>query len=503
LATLKPQPSHNKQRARKSFLEDAGHSDIPANSQDIKGRIDTFFTNFAKAKPFPAWIINKECSLLYANNAFYHDFSIDKESSDKNLNNIIPESWGNLLFQKHMQVLETGAMQTLQQKIIRANNFEEIFLVNLFLFTDEAGDKLISGEAIKITEQYQNISHLQKVNGSLTELSPHFSTANWEWNMVTNHIYRNDVMQELTGFTTHFSKNLGWWFSRIHPEDCKKVRESIKNILETQGHNWVCEYRFKHKTGTYIIVRDRGFVIYEDGQPVRMVGSFKDITQIKQQELIDLDEKINEQKIIAESFLAIQEKEKDRISYELNENINQILAAAKMFIECIVPANSDGEKNKDMAFEYISMGIKEIKKLYKEILTKQPFTEEGLANNITMLVESLESGSPIKVLCHFKEDIEILSPTKKSTIFRIVQEQFKNISQHSKAKNVTLTIELVKETIQVVIKDDGVGFSMEQIKWGVGFSCIHQQTKFYNGSVSIKTAAGKGCKMIIKIPLLN
>jgi signal transduction histidine kinase len=194
-----------------------------------------------------------------------------------------------------------------------------------------------------------------------------------------------------------------------------------------------------------------------------MVGSFKDITKVKQQELMQ--------------------------------------AAAKMFIESIAPATTDGQDNINMAAEYVSMGMTEIKKLYKEMLMEQPLLENGLTDNINMLVSDLKAVSNIKIICNFSGNIEILDASKKATLFRIVQEQFKNIARHSKAKLVHIEIKITKEQVELMIKDDGVSFKPEEIKWGIGFSSIHQRTQLYNGSITIKTAPGKGCKMVVKIPL--
>lgn len=462
---------------------------------------DTVLKKLLQEKPHPAWITDEECRLVFANPAFDHLLLQDGKENVNLLYDLIPGGQGYRLFQKHLQLLASGNAQTLQQTITNKDGAEEVFLITLFLVSGGLSNPIICGEAINISKYTQKSTRLQKTNGNLLQLNHQSSSANWEWNMITNDIYRNSAMQQLTGFTDDESKNLSWWFSRIHPADCKQVRETIKNTLETLGHNWTCEYRFKNKAGNYMMVRDRGFVIYEDGQPVRMVGSFKDITETRQQELTEIKEKINEQQNMIESFLKIQEKEKDRISYELNENINQILAAAKMFIELITPADAECKKNKEIAVDYLSMGIKEIKKLYTEILTKQSLIGHSLADNIHMLANSLETGNATKVTCTLHDDIEQLSAGIKSTIFRIIQEQVKNISQYSNAKNATISVKLLKKTLEILIADDGIGFDAEEIKWGVGFSSSHQQVKLYNGSIQIKTASEKGCKMMITIPL--
>jgi PAS domain S-box-containing protein len=494
------QPQYNPSKNKFAFVN-TGYG-YPTNGKPGSNQqIPPLFSSFINARPHAAWITDEQCNLVYANNAFYYYFNVDEGVGNKNLHDIIPVIYSGTLLQKHIKVLTTGKVQTLQHKILNAAGVEETLLIHIFLFYNNKGNKMIGGEAMKLSNQRQLMPQEEKLGNNLLEPCHPATTANWEWNMVTNHIYRNPVMQAITGFANNAAQNLSWWFSRIHPGDCKRVRDSIKHILETLGHNWQCEYRFKNKAGNYITVHDRAFVIYANKQPIKMFGSFEDVTQIKKQGVTEADEKINEQKIIAESFLTIEEEGRGRISNELNENINQMLAAAKMFMENIVPTSPDGQENKDTAIEYLLMGMQEVKKLYKETLTKEPLLESGLTNNISMLVNDLKLGSSINVCSNFQDDFETLSPGKKSTVFRIVQEQFKNIAQHSKAKNVAMEIKLEKGNVELMIKDDGVSFRPEEIKWGIGFSTIHQRIKLYNGSIIIKTAPCKGCKMVVKIPL--
>jgi signal transduction histidine kinase len=51
------------------------------------------------------------------------------------------------------------------------------------------------------------------------------------------------------------------------------------------------------------------------------------------------------------------------------------------------------------------------------------------------------------------------------------------------------------------ISDDGVGFDPEKIRRGLGLSNIYERARLYNGKVRLRAAPGKGCSLVVTIPL--
>lgn len=74
-----------------------------------------------------------------------------------------------------------------------------------------------------------------------------------------------------------------WWTRAIHPEDALRVEAAVSGLLESDQNTWQLEYRFRKADGTYAYVRDRAFVLRgPGGVPLRIIGSFLDITQAVQ-----------------------------------------------------------------------------------------------------------------------------------------------------------------------------------------------------------------------------
>lgn len=463
-------------------------------------RQEILFHTFNNNTPNLSWIVDEDARLLYANNSFFNYLGITNKAIGRNILDLLPNDIGEAFKGRHRQILETGLQQEMEEKMFLANGREMVFWINLFPIDTATGKKMIGGEAIDITGRFRTEEKLRKVNERLRYLSHMTTDAIWEWDMRTGKIYRNQILQDLIGYSADTTQNLSWWFRRVHPEDRRKLRDVIKHVIENKKQSWESEYRIRSASGNYIIVYDRGYIIYDNDLPVKMIGSLHDITHVKELEAKLIKDKIQHQKDITETIFAVQEKERTRIGHELHDNVNQLLGTSKMFVDLLQTVTPEDKELKTKITGYILMAIEEIRRLSKEMVTPQ-LKENGLVASITTLVEDLKAAHIMNVLFHHQDDVELLSSGKKVTLFRIVQEQVKNIMKYSKAKNLVIDLRMNVEDVQLIIEDDGVGFDPNQTRRGIGLSNIYERTRFYNGSVIIKTEPGKGCRMIVRIPL--
>jgi signal transduction histidine kinase len=123
-----------------------------------------------------------------------------------------------------------------------------------------------------------------------------------------------------------------------------------------------------------------------------------------------------------------------------------------------------------------------------------------LADSIRILIDDILFADVIKIKFTHDHEADLLSTGKKVTLFRIVQEQIKNILKYSQAKNAEIYLYSKNGIVTLIIKDDGIGFDPAQTRRGIGLSNIFERTRFYNGTVSIETSHGQGCTMTITMP---
>jgi len=200
-------------------------------------------------------------------------------------------------------------------------------------------------------------------------------------------------------------------------------------------------------------------------------------------------------------LLKILDNERLLIGQELHDNVNQLLCTAKLHMDMMDVVKTDNKQAKEMSVSLIIEAIDAIKNLSKGLVLQQ-LKRDTLLESIHAFIEDFKLINQIQVVFgihHFSEDK--LNGTKKINLFRIVQEQFRNISQHSRAKTVVMTLETDDKNAELIIDDDGIGFDPDMQLHGIGLINIRERAKLLNGQCEITTAPGHGCRLHIIIPL--
>jgi PAS domain S-box-containing protein len=100
----------------------------------------------------------------------------------------------------------------------------------------------------------------------------------WDWNLRDDSVWWNEGISDMLGYTG-LHPEPGWWLDRVHPDDRERVSETIRAAIAEGKDRWSDEYRFLKADGSSIVVEDRGFIIFEEEKPVRMVGAMVDVTE--------------------------------------------------------------------------------------------------------------------------------------------------------------------------------------------------------------------------------
>lgn len=75
------------------------------------------------------------------------------------------------------------------------------------------------------------------------------------------------------------------WLSLVHADDIEQLTSTMENALKAGAKKYECEYRVNCGKANYRWVSDKASIIYnEQQQPVRSIGSIRDINDLKQQE---------------------------------------------------------------------------------------------------------------------------------------------------------------------------------------------------------------------------
>ncbi len=109
----------------------------------------------------------------------------------------------------------------------------------------------------------------------------------WDWDIESDYVVYSKYWKQMLGYEEdEIGSTLDEWQSRIHPEDYASVMEKLNASLKGEHRNYSLECRFQCKDSSWKWVLSRGMVVNrnEQGEPLRMVGTNTDISQLKQSE---------------------------------------------------------------------------------------------------------------------------------------------------------------------------------------------------------------------------
>lgn len=199
------------------------------------------------------------------------------------------------------------------------------------------------------------------------------------------------------------------------------------------------------------------------------------------------------EKELTETQIEIKEETLRNISWELHDNIGQLLTLAKIQLQNV----DENQNGIDEAIKTIGTSINELRSLSRminpETLSRLSLVEALQAeieryNRLKYLDASLNcQGKPIQL----DKKIEII-------IFRILQEFFTNTIRHSRATELSVNLEYNKDMLIISALDNGVGFNIDQkmAVGGLGLNNIKSRAQLIGGKARVISEKNKGTQLV-------
>jgi PAS domain S-box-containing protein len=107
----------------------------------------------------------------------------------------------------------------------------------------------------------------------------------WDWDVVDDRAYFSPRLHQILGFKDGaLGNSMSAFIDCFDAEDVGRVRDYFRTRFAQQKHRFRFETRLRRAIADTRWFVARGMVVYEDGRPVRVVGSLRDITDIKRAE---------------------------------------------------------------------------------------------------------------------------------------------------------------------------------------------------------------------------
>ncbi|MBH8562911.1 PAS domain S-box protein [Nostoc sp. CENA67] len=160
-----------------------------------------------------------------------------------------------------------------------------------FVMQDEQGEIYsYGGVAEDITERKQAEDSLRQSEERLSLALEAGNIGVWDWNLLTNESVWSANIRPMLGFSSGPPLAYEEFLNLIHPEDLESMLECVADTIK-QGTRPPFNYRVIWPDGSIHWLSVKGQVYYNElSEPIRMIGTTRDITDRKQAE-----QKIKEQ----------------------------------------------------------------------------------------------------------------------------------------------------------------------------------------------------------------
>lgn len=208
-------------------------------------------------------------------------------------------------------------------------------------------------------------------------------------------------------------------------------------------------------------------------------------------------------------IIEAQEDERKRLSREIHDGPAQMLANVIMRSDLIERVYR--ERGVEEALTEVKSFKKMVRSALYEVrriiydLRPMALDDLGLVPTLRKYLQTIEE-------YHNRAKIEFvnigldqrLPPKYEVAIFRLIQESVQNALKHAKATEILVKLEMTKTAINVLIKDDGVGFDLKKAHpKSFGLIGMKERVELLEGALNIDTKAGAGTTVFIHVPIVG
>jgi signal transduction histidine kinase len=187
-----------------------------------------------------------------------------------------------------------------------------------------------------------------------------------------------------------------------------------------------------------------------------------------------------------------EEGEKKKIARELHDGLGQQLVLLNLLLQNLTPVASD-EGALEQIKQLLQGSIQELREMAYNLLP--PALEKGFLNALERFAHRINATGKMTLSLSIHDEIneESFVNVDRFNLYRIVQEVLNNALKHSKASEISISIQPVKGSkISLVVIDNGVGFNSEGLNEGLGMQNIKHRMDMAGIKGSITSEKGRG-----------
>jgi PAS domain S-box-containing protein len=378
-------------------------------------------------------------------------------------------------------------------------------------YRDEKGNIIgIIGFSLDITERQQAEEALRESEARFRTIFQDAAIGISLTDLEGRIINCNPALHKMMGYAA--DELIGKTFMEIsHPDDLERNLELFRELLAGRLDQYQLEKRYRRPGGQYFWARVTVSSVKGAGSaPLYNIAMIEDITQRKQvqEKLLESEQNLRH---LASQLLTAQERERERISRELHDELGQSLLVLKLqagHVAKNLPKEQAAVRNECQGMmQRLDHLVDEVRRLARD-LTPTMVRDLGLSLALKRLLEEFSQHYKVQADIDQVEDMDESFPLETQIgIYRIFQESLTNIGKYAEASRLTVAIRRGDGHVSFLVADDGRGFNVDEV-WsrdpasrGLGLMAMEERARMMGGSLEIRSQEGQGTRIEFKVPV--
>ena len=379
--------------------------------------------------------------------------------------------------------------------------------------------KRFDGITFDITDSVLAMKKLQSSEERYEMASRATREVIWDWNLVTNDVDWNASLVSELGYTeTDRKGNSQWWNDHIHPDDRERVVHGIHEVIDTKETYWTDTYRYLRSNGSYADIRDQGYVLFEAGKAVRMIGAMQD-ESIRNKHLLEIQKAISAR----DEFLSIA-------SHELKTPVTSMHLQMQMIKRKLDKGELLEPKYIERINQLALRQCKHLTSLIDDMLDVSRISAGKMNFNFSEIeLDRVVAGAMENFSVNLEEkNIPVESKIEpgikiKGDVFRLEQVVYNlltNALKYGLGKPIEISVFREKNFGVIEVKDYGMGITRENLArifdrfervisstningLGLGLFISKEIIISHEGYLSVDSKIGEGSTFTVRFPLIK
>lgn len=346
-------------------------------------------------------------------------------------------------------------------------------------------------KAIEVWEELGNERKIQEANFELYKAYKKLSN----YNVALKHYEKaNEIDGQLERIKVR--KKLDWieFEKQKKTDSLLSIQKQLKLKSEIEKSNFQKRTILIGLSGILIAVLLIAYIIYKNTKRKQL--------QAEQEKEIELQKKEKLLKNIElstiDAMIEGQEKERQLIANDLHDDLGALMTTIKLNINALKEKHTT---------ELLETTNQLIDTAYNKIRGVAHVKNSGVIGKKGLLVAVQNMAQKISETNQLQIEVkdygleERLENSLELTLFRIIQELITNIIKHAQASEATIHLTNHKNSLNIMVEDNGIGFNLKSSKTGMGIKSIDKRINHLNGTLTVDSDTNKGTTVIIDIPL--